>query len=297
MQDLWGAAPGPLAAAGFDYGFGAPFGGYAYDAPAYGFGFEGYGPNNWAESNAAWGDEWAAANYGAMSAWDGVVAGQDMAAAKDFADRSDKAWKTGNKDKKEALAAWKARNKAFATADNDAVDAANDYWKANNFYNVAMNDDATARFDIDAAMRATAVQKRAEAVAAAAKKAASRYTKGANKAEKDENTNIKDSKASLKAMIKARKAQAQHTTDAWNDQMDFATDQWNAQNAYTNADWLAADSNYDAYAAANAYGAEWNNANFADREAWAGADMAFAAATPQYYGRAGYGYGAAPFMW
>ena len=34
----------------------------------------GYGPNNWAESNAAWSDDWAAANPAAMPAWAGVVA-------------------------------------------------------------------------------------------------------------------------------------------------------------------------------------------------------------------------------
>merc|ERR1711998_580487 len=119
--------------------------------------------------------------------------------------------------------------------------------------------------------------------------AAQRYTKGANKAEKDEDANIKDSKAALEALIKARKAQAQHTTDAWNDAMDANTDLYNAYGDYNSANVLASDSAYDAYAAANAYGAEYSNAWASERDAFAGMNAGFAAATPQYFG-AGYGY-------
>jgi hypothetical protein len=325
MQSLWGgfgAAAGPafggLGAYGAGFagaaapfagpagfgGYGAYGAGYGYDAApfagaaglGYGaYGGFGYGPANAYDASVAYGDDMMAWNAGAASQWDGFMAGQDSLAAQDFATRSDAAWKLGNTDSDAALKARKAQYKAWATADNDAVDASNDYFKASNFYGVATEDDAIARSDIAAAMRATAIQKNAQAVADRAMKAAARYTKGANKAETDEDKNIKDSKTALKAMIKARKAQTQHATDAYNDSLEANTDLWNARTAYGSADVLADDSWMSTNAANAAFGAEYSNAWTANTDAWAGMNAGFAAATPEFYG-AGYGMGA-PFMW
>ena len=184
------------------------FHGTPYPAANFGFAGYGYGPANWAEASMANYDEMASFQASERSDWDGFMGARDTLASRDYATRSDAAWKLGNQDSEDAMKARKSQYKAWANADNDAVDASNDYWKATNYYNVASEDDAIARQDIAAAMRATAIEKNAKAVAERAHAAATRYVKGANKAQRDEQVNIKDSKEALKAMIKSRKAQA-----------------------------------------------------------------------------------------
>ena len=93
------------------------------------------------------------------------------------------------------------------------MNASNDYWQATNYYSVASEDDAIARQDIAAAMRATAIEKNAIdleqvlvqaiyendikallkyllkntiAIKEHAHDAADRYVKGANMAQSDE---------------------------------------------------------------------------------------------------------------
>ena len=277
------------------------FHGAPYPAANFGFnGFAGYGygPANWAESNMANFDDMASFQATERADWDGFIGARDTLASKDYAKRSDAAWKLGNQDSENAMKARKAQYKAWANADNDSVDASNDYWKATNYYSVASEDDAIARQDIAAAMRATAIEKNAKAVAERAHNAAARYVKGANKAQRDEQVNIKDSKEALKDMIKSRKAQAQHATEAHNDMMDADSDKANAVSAYDAADVYGYDAQVDAWQAANAYGAEYSNAWAAQDDAWMGMNAGFAAATPQYGYGMGWGRGyRAPYMW
>merc|ERR1712048_1477287 len=91
-------------------------------------------------------------------------------------------------------------------------------------------------------------------------------------------------------------AQAQATSIAWSDAQAAAQNDWAAQNAYGTSNEFAADASWQFNAAANARGAEYQNAWAANNDAWAGNYAAAAAATPQYFG-AGYGMGGAPFMW
>lgn len=98
-------------------------------------------------------------------------------------------------------------------------------------------------------------------------------------------------------MMRARNAQAQATSIAWSDAQAAAQNDWAALNAYGTSNVFADDAAFQFNAAANARGAEYQNAWAANNDAWAGNYAAAAAATPQYFG-AGYGYGAgAPFMW
>merc|ERR1712046_546753 len=91
----------------------------------------------------------------------------------------------------------------------DAASAAQAAWNAANAYSIAENDDAVARENVAAAMRARFVEAQAEAVASAAAKAQAQAIKNANRAEAAEASALADSKASTEAMMRARNAQAQ----------------------------------------------------------------------------------------